>query len=64
MPTHPNRRPNVLWICADDYTPSVSGAYGNPLAQTPNLDRLAARGIRFDRAYCPARSRPRPAWRS
>ena len=44
--------PNVVWICADDYAPAVSGAYGSPLARTPNLDRLAARGIRFDRAYC------------
>lgn len=43
---------NVLWICADDYAPYVSGTYGNPLARTPNLDRLAAQGIRFDRAYC------------
>ena len=46
------RRPNVLWICADDYYPSVSGTYGSTLARTPNLDRLAAEGIRFDRAYC------------
>ncbi|QEH35831.1 Arylsulfatase [Aquisphaera giovannonii] len=45
-------RPNILWICADDYAPYVSGTYGNPLARTPNLDRLAAGGIRFDRAYC------------
>jgi arylsulfatase A-like enzyme len=44
--------PNIVWICADDYTPAVSGAYGSPLARTPNLDRLAVQGIRFDRAYC------------
>ena len=43
---------NVLWICADDYAPYVCGAYGDPLARTPNLDRLASQGIRFDRAYC------------
>ena len=46
------RPPNVLWICADDYAPYVSGTYGDPLARTPNLDRLASRGIRFDRASC------------
>lgn len=46
------RPPNVVWICADDFAPYVSGTYGNPLARTPNLDRLAAEGIRFDRAYC------------
>src|SRR3954452_17761115 len=46
------RPPNVLWVCADDYAPYVSGTYGNPLARTPNLDRLASEGVRFDRAYC------------
>ena len=44
--------PNVIWICADDYAPAVSGTYGSPVASTPNVDRLAADGIRFDRAYC------------
>lgn len=47
-----SKPPNVLWICVDDYNPSVSGAYGSPMARTPNLDRLAAQGLRFDRAYC------------
>jgi choline-sulfatase len=46
------RRPNVLWICADDHAPYVCGAYGNKIVRTPNLDRLAAEGVRFDRAYC------------
>jgi choline-sulfatase len=46
------RRPNVLWIIADDHAPYVMGAYGNHLVHTPNLDRLAAEGLRFDRAYC------------
>src|SRR6516165_3885104 len=46
------RRPNVLWICADDHAPYVCAAYGNPTVRTPNLDRLAAQGMRFDRAYC------------
>ena len=46
------RPPNVLWICADDFAPYVSGTYGDPMARTPNLDRLASQGIRFDHAYC------------
>ncbi|AFZ21282.1 sulfatase family protein [Allocoleopsis franciscana] len=43
---------NIVWICADDFTPDVCGAYGNQQVHTPNLDRLASQGIRFDRAYC------------
>jgi choline-sulfatase len=46
------RQPNVLWICADDHAPYVCGAYGNKIVRTPNLDRLASGGVRFDRAYC------------
>src|SRR5258708_2710775 len=46
------RRPNVLWIIADDHAAYVYGAYGNTRVRTPNLDRLAAQGMRFDRAYC------------
>lgn len=45
-------RPNVLWICADDLAAYCLGAYGNSLARTPNIDRLTAEGVRFDRAYC------------
>ena len=43
--------PNVLPILVDDLKPAI-GAYGDPIAITPNLDRLAARGTRFDLAYC------------
>jgi choline-sulfatase len=51
-PEHPLPRPNIVWICADDLTPNVCGAYGNRIVRTPYLDRLASQGIRFDRAYC------------
>ncbi len=41
---------NVLFISSDDLRPEL-GVYGNSIIKTPNVDRLAARGIRFDRAY-------------
>ena len=44
------RRPNVLFIIADDLRAAMPG-YGDPVAKTPNLDRLARRALRFDRAY-------------
>ena len=44
--------PNVLWIIGDDLAPYVMGAYGNKQVRTPNLDKLAAQGMRFDRAFC------------
>lgn len=45
---------NVLILMSDEHTRSVMGAYGNALAQTPALDRLAASGVRFDNAYTPS----------
>jgi arylsulfatase A-like enzyme len=49
----PQERPklNVLFVAVDDLKPAL-GCTGDPLARTPNLDRLAARGVVFNRAYC------------
>ncbi|MBN2450751.1 MAG: sulfatase-like hydrolase/transferase [Lentisphaeria bacterium] len=43
---------NVLWICTDQQRFDTLGCYGNPRVHTPNLDRLAAGGVRFEQAYC------------
>ncbi|MBO35357.1 MAG: iduronate-2-sulfatase, partial [Verrucomicrobiales bacterium] len=44
------KRPNVLFIAIDDLAPALR-CYGNLIAKTPHIDRLAATGVRFDRAY-------------
>ncbi len=44
-------RPNVLFIVSDDLN-NLLGCYADPLAKTPNIDRLAARGVLFNKAYC------------
>ncbi len=45
------QRPNILLLVSDDHSAFAMGCYGNPDVRTPNLDRLAAQGVRFDRCY-------------
>lgn len=44
-------RPNLIFLLADDQRYDTLGCNGNPIIQTPHLDRLAARGVSFDQAY-------------
>lgn len=44
-------RPNIVFFFADDQTTSTLGCYGNSVIQTPNIDRLAANGTRFENAF-------------
>ena len=46
------RKPNFLFILADDHAGYVLGCDGNPMARTPNIDRFAAQGTRFSAHYC------------
>ncbi|RUL87074.1 DUF229 domain-containing protein [Tautonia sociabilis] len=45
-------RPNILWITCEDISPNV-GAFGDPYAVTPNIDRLASQGVRYRNAFAP-----------
>lgn len=44
------QKPNILWIMIEDWSTDLS-CYGTPLVHTPNIDKLATEGIRFERAY-------------
>ena len=58
-------RPNILWLVAEDTSPSAYSCYGTqPAAATPTIDRIAATGMRFDRFYttAPVCSPARSAW--
>ena len=56
------KRPNILFVMADQLAPQILPAYGHPQVRTPHLDRLAEGGVVFENAYCnfplcaPARS--------
>src|SRR3954466_8224101 len=48
-------KPNILFLLSDDHSYPYLGCYGNPDVRTPNLDRFAGEGLRFDRMFvsCP-----------
>jgi arylsulfatase A-like enzyme len=48
----PASRPNIVFFLSDDHATQAIGAYGGKLLPTPNIDRLARAGLRFDRAFC------------
>lgn len=50
-----SKKPNILFLLSDDHSYPYLGCYGNPDVKTPNLDRLASEGMRFDRMFvaCP-----------
>lgn len=47
-----DRPPNILWLCTDQQRTDSIGSYGNPLAPTPHLDRLASEGVLWTNAFC------------
>ncbi len=49
----PQKQPNILWISTEDMSPHL-GCYGDKTAKTPNIDRLAAQGIRFTNVFTTA----------
>jgi arylsulfatase A-like enzyme len=46
-----SQRPNILFLFTDDHARHAMSCYGSKINQTPNLDRIANEGIRFDRCY-------------
>jgi choline-sulfatase len=45
-------QPNILLIMSEEHDPAVTVCYGDPVVQTPNLDRLADTGVLFESCYC------------
>ena len=50
--TQSHKRPNIILIMSDDHASHAISAYGSTINKTPNIDRLAAEGIRFDNCFC------------
>ena len=49
----PKERPNILWISTEDLSPRL-GCYGDPIARTPSIDRLASEGTRYTNVFTTA----------
>ena len=47
-----NQPPNLVFFLSDDHTTQAISAYGSKIASTPNIDRIAQEGIRFNNAFC------------
>src|SRR5260370_2768565 len=47
-----SRRPNILYIMADDHAAHAISAYGSRINQTPNIDRIAHGGVRLSNCFC------------
>jgi arylsulfatase A-like enzyme len=47
-----NTKPNIVWMITDQHTAGAMSCTGNEWLETPGMDSIAQRGIRFDRAYC------------
>jgi len=47
-----NVRPNIIFIMSDDHAMNAISSYGNSVNQTPNIDRLADEGLRFNQSFC------------
>ena len=54
LPIQAEERPNILWLTSEDNNVNWIGCYGNPHANSPNIDQLATEGFRYTHAYANA----------
>ena len=52
MAAAPADPPNIVFLMADEHRHDALGCAGNQAVHSPNLDRMAAQGVRFERTYC------------
>lgn len=52
MQRHGGKRPNILFIMSDDHAAHAMSCYGSKINETPNIDRIAAEGMRLDNCFC------------